>query len=57
LLFALEFISFELNPYVNIALMMEAVSTLETTADFCQATRRNNPEDSHLHEGVVVVCS
>jgi hypothetical protein len=32
-----------------IALMMEAASTSETSVNFCQTTRRNNPEDSHLH--------
>jgi hypothetical protein len=31
-----------------IALMMEAASTSETSANFYQTTRRNNPEDSHL---------
>jgi hypothetical protein len=31
------------------ALMMEAVSTSETSANVYQTTRRNNPEDSHLH--------
>jgi hypothetical protein len=31
-----------------IALMMEAASTSETSANFFQATRRNNLEDSHL---------
>jgi hypothetical protein len=30
------------------ALMMEAASTSETSINFCQ-TRRNIPEDSHLH--------
>jgi hypothetical protein len=29
--------------------MMEAASTSETTAYFYQTTRRNKPEDSHLH--------
>jgi hypothetical protein len=29
--------------------MMEAASTSETSVNFFQATRRNNPEDSHLH--------
>jgi hypothetical protein len=33
----------------NIALMMEAASTSETSVNFYQTTRRNNPEDSHLH--------
>jgi hypothetical protein len=30
------------------ALMMEPVSTFETTANFYETTRRNIPEDSHL---------
>jgi hypothetical protein len=29
--------------------MMEAASTSETSANFYQTTRRNNPHDSHLH--------
>jgi hypothetical protein len=29
--------------------MMEAASTSETSVNFYRATRRNNPEDSHLH--------
>jgi hypothetical protein len=32
-----------------IALMMEAASTSETSANFYQTALRNNPEDSHLH--------
>jgi hypothetical protein len=32
-----------------IALMMEAVSTCETPVNIYQATRRDTPEDSHLH--------
>jgi hypothetical protein len=32
-----------------ITLMMEAVSTSETSVNFCETTRRNNPEDSHLY--------
>jgi hypothetical protein len=32
-----------------IALMMEAESNSEISANFDQTTRRNNPEDSHLH--------
>jgi hypothetical protein len=32
-----------------IALMMEAANTSETSVNFYQTTRRNNPEDSHLH--------
>jgi hypothetical protein len=31
------------------SLMMEAASISETTVNFFQTTRRNNPEDSHLH--------
>jgi hypothetical protein len=31
-----------------IARMMEAAGTSETSVTFYQATRRNNPEDSHL---------
>jgi hypothetical protein len=29
--------------------MMEASSTSETSVNFYQTTRRNNPEDSHLY--------
>jgi hypothetical protein len=32
-----------------IALMMKAASTSETSVNFYQTTRRNNPEDSHLY--------
>jgi hypothetical protein len=32
------------------ALMMEAASTYDTSVNFYQSTRRNNPEDSHLQE-------
>jgi hypothetical protein len=32
-----------------IALMMEAANTSETSINVYQTTRRNNPEDSHLH--------
>jgi hypothetical protein len=31
------------------ALLMEAASTSETSVNFYQTTRRNNPEDGHLH--------
>jgi hypothetical protein len=31
------------------AVVMEAASTSETSVTFYQITRRNNPEDSHLH--------
>jgi hypothetical protein len=29
--------------------MMEEASTSESSVNFYQTTRRNNPEDSHLH--------
>jgi hypothetical protein len=32
-----------------IDLMMKAASTSGTSVNFYQTTRRNNPEDSHLH--------
>jgi hypothetical protein len=32
-----------------IALVMEAARTPETSVNFYQTTRHNNPEDSHLH--------
>jgi hypothetical protein len=32
-----------------IALMMGTASTSETSVNFYQTTRRNGPEDSHLH--------
>jgi hypothetical protein len=34
--------------WVGIALMMEAASTSGTPVNFYQATRSNNPENSHL---------
>jgi hypothetical protein len=34
--------------------MMEAASTSETWVNFYLTTRRNNPEDSHLHERLSV---
>jgi hypothetical protein len=37
------------GPTSIIALMMEAVSTSETSVNFYQATRRNIEEDIHLH--------
>jgi hypothetical protein len=33
-----------------IALMMEAVSTSETSVNFYHTTRRNSPEDGHLQD-------
>jgi hypothetical protein len=38
------------NDVVAIALMMEAASTSETSVNFYRTTRRNNAEDSQLHE-------
>jgi hypothetical protein len=32
-----------------IALMMSAARTSDTSVNVYQTTRRNNPEDSHLH--------
>jgi hypothetical protein len=37
------------NYSLLIALMLEAASTSETSVNFYQTTRRNNPKDSHLH--------
>jgi hypothetical protein len=34
---------------VIIILMMEAACTSETSVNFYQTTRHNNPEGSHLH--------
>jgi hypothetical protein len=34
---------------IFIALMMEAASTSETSVNFYQTARRNNPKDSHLY--------
>jgi hypothetical protein len=31
-------------------MMMEAAGTSETSVNFYQTTRRNNPEDNHLNE-------
>jgi hypothetical protein len=36
------------RPSSLIALMMEAASTSETSVNFYQTARRNNPDDSHL---------
>jgi hypothetical protein len=36
-------------------LMMEAVSTSETSVNFYQTTQRNNSEDSYLHVGFEVL--
>jgi hypothetical protein len=38
----------EMRFQVLIALMMEAESTSETSENFYQITRRNNPEYSHI---------
>jgi hypothetical protein len=37
-----------LAAYILIALMMEAASPSETSANYYQTTRRNDPEGSHL---------
>jgi hypothetical protein len=34
---------------IIIALMMMAVSTSETSVNFYETTRRNNPQDGNLH--------
>jgi hypothetical protein len=34
---------------IKIALMTEAANTSETSVNFYQTTRRNNPEDNRLH--------
>jgi hypothetical protein len=38
-----------------IALMTEAANTSETSVNFYQTTRRNNPEDSHLQQDTLLV--
>jgi hypothetical protein len=38
-----------LTTSIIIVLMMEAVSTSKTSVNFYDTTRRNIPEDSHLH--------
>jgi hypothetical protein len=37
------------NEKKAIALVIEAASTSETSVNFYQETRRNKPEDGHLH--------
>jgi hypothetical protein len=37
----------------QIALKMEAAIISETLINFYQTTRRNNPEDSHLHNNLL----
>jgi hypothetical protein len=37
-----------------IALLMEAVSSSETSVNIYQTTRHNIPEDSHLHVHIVL---
>jgi hypothetical protein len=36
-----------------IALMMEAATTAEKSVNFCQITRRSNPEDSYLQHKIL----
>jgi hypothetical protein len=38
-----------LTASITIALMIEAVSSSETSTDIYQTTQRNIPEDNHLH--------
>jgi hypothetical protein len=40
----------KVTAFWDIAVMMEAVSTSETSVNFYQTTRRNIPEDSHLRK-------
>jgi hypothetical protein len=39
----------KMTVFSDVALMMEAVSISETSVNFYETTRRNIPEDSHLH--------
>jgi hypothetical protein len=34
---------------VQVTMLMEAASTSETSVNFYQTTRRNNPQDVHIH--------
>jgi hypothetical protein len=47
-------ISEELAAFIIRALMMEAASTSETSANFYHTIWRNIQEDSHLHVGLIV---
>jgi hypothetical protein len=48
--FAATFLVFLIDILTSgLALMMEAARTSETSVNFYQTTRCNNPEDSHLH--------
>jgi hypothetical protein len=38
-----------ITAFIIRAMMMDAASTSETSVSFYQTTRRNSPEDSHLH--------
>jgi hypothetical protein len=42
--------------YEMLALMMQAVSTSETSVNFYQTTWRNIPEDSHLLAKIMFLC-
>jgi hypothetical protein len=48
----LEALSASIIWHWAIALMMEAASTTEMTVNFYDTTWCNNPEDSHLHNGL-----
>jgi hypothetical protein len=39
-----------LATFIIRAMMMEAASFSETSVKYYQTTRRNKPEDSHLHK-------
>jgi hypothetical protein len=41
-------VRFQFLTAAMIALMMETVNVSEMSINFCKATRRNIPEDSHL---------
>jgi hypothetical protein len=43
--------------YRAITLIMEAVSTSETTENFYETVRRNNPEDGHLEAKIEFIIS
>jgi hypothetical protein len=43
-----KIIKFKMALFWVVALVMEAAGTSETSVNFYQTARRNNPEDSHL---------
>jgi hypothetical protein len=38
---------------IQVVLIMEAVITSKTWVNFCETTRRNTPEDGHIHSNTV----